>query len=179
MKNTLLLLLFFLATVSHSQRIITDRNAVVTFEASVPIFEPVAAKNNNAKGALNTRRGYISFEIPMKSFRFEKSLMEEHFNDNYLETSRYPKANFKGVIEKYNSDTLSNISKTYKIKGKITIHGKSKNITVTGKLKKTDKGIELLTEFSLKTDDFDIDIPYLIRDKIAKNAVININTVFN
>ena len=152
---------------------------MVTFEASVPIFEPVAAKNNHAKAALNTRRGYLSFEIPMKSFRFEKSLMEEHFNDNYLETSRYPKATFKGIIEKYHADSLSNIATTHKIKGKITIHGKSKNITVTGELQQVENGIDLLTEFTLLTNDFDIQIPYLVRDKIAKEVIVNIHAVFN
>lgn len=157
----------------------TAKNVIVFFEASVPVFEPVEAKNECARGALNVKRGYISFEIPMNKFRFERSLMEEHFNDNYLETKRYPKATFIGLVEKFELKIITNIPKTYLIKGKITIHGQTKNITVTGKIKQTEKGIELFSEFSLNTDDFDIEIPFLVRDKISKNVLVTLNAVFN
>ncbi|WPR71044.1 YceI family protein [Flavobacterium sp. NG2] len=178
MKNSLLFLFFFIFTATYSQKIMTVKNAIVFFEASVPIFEPVAAKNESIGGVLNVKRGYISFEIPMKNFRFERSLMETHFNENYLETNRFPKATFKGIIEKFEIKIVTSIPKIFVIKGKITIHGQSKNITVTGKIKQSEKGIELLSEFSLNTDDFAIDIPYLVRDKISKNVSVSISSIF-
>lgn len=179
MKNTLLLFLLFLVTASYSQKILTVKNAIVLFEASVPISEPVAAKNEAVRGALNTKRGYLSFEIPMKKFQFERSLMEEHFNENYLETRRYPVATFKGLIEKFELNILSTIPTLYLIKGKITIHGQSKDISITGKINHTDDGIEILSDFSLNTDDFDIQIPYLVRNKISKNVTVSLSSIFN
>ncbi len=179
MKNSVLLFFFLIVSATYSQRIMTVKNAMVSFEASVPIFEPVAAINKNPSGSLNTKRGYIFFEIPMKSFRFERSLMEEHFNDYYLETKRHPKAYFKGLIETFELKILTNTPKKHTIKGRITIHGKSKNITVTGIIQQTEKGIELHSEFLLNTDDFDIEIPFLVRDKISKNVLVTLNAIFD
>jgi hypothetical protein len=58
-------------------------------------FEPIKAKTKEANCILNTKRGSISFIAYIKDFRFERTLMEEHFNDNYMESRRYPKATFK------------------------------------------------------------------------------------
>jgi hypothetical protein len=178
MKNTLLYFFLFFTISTYSQKILTVKNAVILFEASVPFFEPVKAKNEMVQVALNLKKGAISFEIPMKKFQFERSLMEEHFNQNYLETKRYPLATFKGLIEKFDLQVLSKTAKSFFIKGEITIHGKSQNISVTANLIKTNEGIKLLSEFELYIDDYDIDIPFLIRDKISKTVNVTVNTFF-
>ncbi|WP_418263128.1 YceI family protein [Flavobacterium faecale] len=178
MKKTILFLFFLLSITSYSQKIWKVNDAVVLFEASVPFFEPVAARNDAVEVTLNTKRGHISFDIKMKKFRFERSLMEEHFNEHYLETKRYPLATFKGMIDKFDLKVINKTPKTFNIKGVIVIHGKSKPISVTATLNKTTKGIELKSQFSLQTDDFNIEIPFLIREKISKTVNVSVKTLF-
>lgn len=178
MKKTILLLLILFNSVLFSQKIATVSNAVVQFEASVPFFEPVAAINDNVHVALNKKRGYISFEIMMTKFIFERGLMQEHFNDHYLETDRYPKGNFKGIIEGYDTTLITKYPKTFLIKGKIKIHGISKYLTTKAIIKNTKEGMELTAHFELNSDDFNIEVPSLIREKIAKKVKVFVFAVF-
>ena len=179
MKNTLFILAFLFSTVLFSQKILTAKDAVVQFEASVPFFEPVAAKNTAVHVALNTKKGYISFEITMNEFHFERSLMEEHFNENYVETERFPKATFSGIIEKFDLKVISKTPKVFLIKGKIKIHGISKAITTSATIKNSRNGMILLSEFDLNTDDFEIKIPFLVRNKISKNVTVYVTSEFH
>jgi hypothetical protein len=170
MKKFLLLFsLFFINVIGAQEKIITDKNSII-FEASVPFFEPVEAKNNQIISILDPKKGHIIFIALIKGFQFERSLMKDHFNANYMESKKYPKATFKGLIEKFEMKNINDDAKDYYIKGKINIHGKTKNIRVLAKIKKTDKGIELKSNFDLNTDDFDINIPFIVRSKISKNV---------
>ncbi|MCW2119606.1 YceI family protein [Flavobacterium sp. 7A] len=178
MKTTILLIILFYTTTLFSQKILTVKDAEVQFEASVPVFEPVAAKNTAVQVALNTKRGYISFVIPMNQFIFERSLMQEHFNAYYLETDRYPRATFKGIIEKFNLEDINNTPKKLLIKGKIKIHGESKAITTIVRLQTTNEGFMMSSDFVLNTDDFNIEIPFLIRNKISKTVIVKVYSVF-
>lgn len=172
MKKILLLFLLFLSNTIDAQEKMTTTNGVIVFEASIPFFEAVEAKNETLNCVLKTKRGTISFVTFIKTFHFKRALMEEHFNANYLESDRYPKATFKGLIEKFDLKDIGLTPKEYYIKGKITIHGESKNIRVIAKIKKAKKGIELTSNFTLNTDDFDIEIPFIVRSKISKKVTV-------
>ena len=174
MKKILLLFLLILSNTIDAQEKMTTTNGVITFEASIPFFEAVEAKNEALNCVLKTKRGTISFVTYVRSFRFKRALMEEHFNENYLESKRYPKASFKGSIEKFDLEDLKATSKAYYVRGKITIHGESKNIRVIAQIKKTKKGIELNSNFTLNTDDFDIEIPFIVRSKISKKVDVSV-----
>jgi hypothetical protein len=174
MKRILLLLLLFLSNTIDAQEKMMTTNGIINFEASIPFFEPVEAKNEAVNCVLNTEKGTISFIAFIKQFRFKRELMEEHFNNNYLESDRYPKATLKGIIEKFDLKDLGLISKKYYIKGKITIHGKSKTIRVAAKIKKDNKGVQLISNFSLNTDDFNIEIPFIVRSKISKKVTVTV-----
>lgn len=175
MKKTALLLLFFLCIFTHAQDKMTTENGEIIFEASVPLFEAVEAKNEAVHCVLNPKKGTIVFVVYIKEFRFKRSLMEEHFNKNYMESKKYPKATFKGIIEKFNLKNSTTTAKEYQIKGKIYIHGKSKNMRVNAQINKTIKGaIEFRSVFSINTDDFDIEIPFLVRNKISKNVTVKV-----
>jgi hypothetical protein len=176
MKTTLLLLLFSFATVNAQDKWSTTK-AVISFEASVPFFEPIQASSATTHCTLNTKKETILFVVNVKDFRFERSLMQQHFNENYLETKRYPKAIFKGKIVKFDSSKLSNFQSTYNIEGVLTIHGKSQQMRVLAYIKKVGKQLELATSFNLNTDDFNIQIPFLVRDKIAKNVHVSLVAV--
>ncbi len=172
----LIILLFFINIIGAQEKLMSDNNVIV-FEASVPFFEPVEAINRQVFSVLNTKKGYFSVVVFVKAFEFERELMQSHFNSNYMESKKYPKATFKGLIEKFDLKSLGENPKDFYIKGKINVHGKTKNIRVPAKIKKVEKGIDLKSNFSLNTDDFDIEIPYIVRSKISKNVNISLHAV--
>lgn len=149
----------------------------INFEASVPSFEEVAAKNKNTTVILNTETGEIAALALIKGFRFKIALMEEHFNENYMESNRYPKATFKGKVYGFDTAKLSENNRDFSIKGFLEMHGKSKEITVPAKIRKTSEGIELATNFSVNTDDFNIEIPKVVGNKVSKKVNIGLNCI--
>lgn len=170
MKKITLLLLFFIAITAVAQEKMTTDKGIINFEASVPFFEEVKAINKKTSCVLFTKTGELTCLAVIKNFQFERSLMEEHFNANYMESHRFPKAVFRGIIEKFDLKNIDSNANEYQIIGKITIHGKSKKIVVTGIIKKGTQGIELITNFPLNTDDFKIEIPFIVRSKVSKNV---------
>ena len=148
---------------------ITDKG-IINFEASIPFFEEVKAINEKTTCVLITKTGEIACLDYIKNFKFERSLMQEHFNENYMESNRFPKAVFKGKIEKFDLKNIDSESNQYQIKGKMTIHGKTKKISDQRNNQKSSEGIELISNFPLNTDDFKIEIPFIVRSKISKNV---------
>jgi hypothetical protein len=176
MKKFLLLFLFFSSISIVAQDKLITTNGNISFEASVPFYEAVEAKNNQLFSLLSTKKGHITFIALIRDFHFERSLMEDHFNANYMESKKYPKAIFKGEIEKFSLKNLNIIPGEHYIKGKITIHGVTKNIRVAAKISQTVKGtIAIQSQFALNTDDFKIDIPFIVRSKISKNVNVKLD----
>ena len=151
------------------------KTGTITFEASVPSFEEVKAKNTAVTCILNTTNGEIAALALMKGFRFKIALMEEHFNENYIESSKYPKATFKGKIKNFDVSKVNSTSNDYTINGKLELHGKSKDITTIAKIKKIGNDIEIKTAFSVNASDFDIKIPSVVSKKVAKKVDIDCN----
>lgn len=176
MKNTILFLLLLLVTITFAQDKMITNTGKVTFEASVPSFEEVKALNENTSCVINTKTGEIASLALMKGFRFKMALMEKHFNENYIESSKYPKATFKGKIQNFDANILTSKARDYILVGKLELHGKSKDLNTIAKIKKTGEGIEIITAFNVNTDDFDITIPSLVKSKVSKN--VNIRTTF-
>lgn len=169
------MLLFATATVSAQQKMLT-KSGKITFEASVPSFEEVKAKNDAVTCVLNPETGEIASLAMMKGFRFKVALMEEHFNENYIESDKYPKATFKGKIDDFDVSKLSATAKDFTIKGKMELHGKSKDVTTTAKIRKTDAGIEIISNFILNPNDFAIEIPAVVKSKVSDK--VNVKTEF-
>ncbi|MGH2667050.1 YceI family protein [Flavobacterium sp.] len=178
MKNIafLLISLLSLTTVFGQDKVLT-KTGKVTFEASVPSFEEVKANHKAVTCILNTKTGEIASLILVKGFQFKLALMEEHFNENYIESDKFPKATFKGKIEDFDWDKITSQPQDFVIKGKIELHGKSKDIAVNSKIKKTASGIEITSSFSLNPEDFDIQIPSLVRAKVAKKVDVKFDFI--
>ena len=101
--------------------------------------------------------------------------MQEHFNENYMYSSKFPKSTFEGVIQNFNFEKLENNYTNFIIEGEIEIKGIKKNISTVARIKKTDDGIDLNTSFNIKLSDFKIKIPRLVFKKIDENVVVNLN----
>nr|WP_315199580.1 YceI family protein [uncultured Flavobacterium sp.] len=177
-KITLLALLLVLFPINAQNKFSSSKCAIY-FEASVPLFEAVEAKNDDVDCTLVPNKSEIAFTAVIKKFQFKRNLMQEHFNSNYMESDRYSKATFKGVIEKFDLKVITEEEKEFLIKGKITIHGQTRMIAVLAKIKKVGGGIQINSNFILNTDDFNIEIPNIVIAKISKNVNTQIICVLN
>jgi hypothetical protein len=175
MKTKLLSLLIVAGMSSFAQTKMLTKTGKITFEASVPAFEEIKAKNESTTVVLNPATGEIASLALIKGFRFKVALMEEHFNENYMESDTYPKATFKGKIENFDVSKLTATAQTYTIKGKMEMHGKSKDITITASIRKSDAGIDIDSNFTLNTDDYGIDIPSVVSKKVSKKVSVKLD----
>jgi hypothetical protein len=179
MKNIFLISFLFAMICCNAQTKMITKTGKITFEASVPTFEEVKAKNETVTCIINTKTGEIASLALIKGFRFKIALMEEHFNENYLESEKYPKATFKGKIEGFDVSKLSEIATEFTIKGKLELHGKSKEIKTISKIRKVNNGIEILSNFDINTNDFNIEIPSVVSKKVSKKVNLNLNFLLN
>ncbi|WP_163398930.1 YceI family protein [Flavobacterium fluviatile] len=170
MKRTVFLILLFTACSIIAQEKITTEKAIINFEASVPCFEEIKAINKSVMISLDPKTSTLLCTVLLKDFHFKLDLMEEHFNENYVQSHRYPKAVFKGKIAKFDLKDIDETEKEYLIKGKLLIRGKSKDILVKALFKKVYGGIQIKSDFPITISDFDIEIPERIASKIAKTA---------
>ena len=171
MKNIIFVFIFIFSGTVFAQGKFITKKGVINFEASVPSFEEVKAKNATVTAILNTDNGEIAALALVKGFRFKNALMEEHFNENYIESDDYPKATFKGVLVGFD---VENLQKEYIIKGKLSLHGKSKEIQTKGSITKDGNTISISSTFITKPEDFDIKIPSIVSKKIADDISISL-----
>lgn len=178
MKNKILFGLLFLSSFSfYGQKYIT-KTGNLKFEASVPSFEEVSGENKSVSAALESSTGEIAVLALVKAFRFKIALMEEHFNENYIESDKYPKATFKGMIEDFDIQKLGN-AKSYKISGELTLHGKTKKVNTNGKVSKSGNTISIIGDFTVKPEDFAIEIPKIVSKKVSDviNVTFNLSLI--
>lgn len=175
MKKIFIISTLLITLINSAQTKMITKTGKITFEASVPAFEEVKAKNENVTCILNPLTGEIASLVLMKSFRFKVALMEEHFNENYIESDKYPKATFKGKIENFDVSKITADDKDFTIKGKLELHGKTKDIVITANIKKTAEGFNILSNFNVNTDDFGIEIPSIVSKKLAKKVNIKLD----
>jgi len=172
MKTLLVSIALFASLALSAQDKMITKTGKITFEASVPAFEEVKAKNDGVTCVLNSKTGEIASLALMKGFRFKLALMEEHFNENYINSDSYPKATFKGKIENFDSTALTATAKDFTIKGKLELHGKTNDVTSIAKIRKTEAGIEINTNFSVNADDYGIAIPSVVKSKVSNKVKV-------
>ncbi len=176
MKKITLIILLFISITVFAQNEMSTNTGIVYFEASMPLFEEIKATNKTVFCVLNTKTGAITSTVLIKNFHFKIPMMEEHFNDNYMESADYPKATFKGVIEGFNLNIIGTSPKEFKLRGLLKLHGESKNICTIAILRKVDYTLEIISDFEVNSTDFNIRIPDVLSLKVAKT--VNIKTQF-
>lgn len=177
MKKTTLFIFLFTTFSLLAQDKFRTNSAVVNFQASVPFFEEVKAVNKLGTIVLEPQTSTLICTVIIKDFRFKMDLMQEHFNENYIESHRYPKAVFKGKIEKFDLKDINENEKEYDIKGKLYLHGKSKVIAVKALIKRVPDGIQIVSNFPLSVSDFNIEIPYVVANKISKTVQTDLSGI--
>ncbi|MCD6064255.1 MAG: YceI family protein [Flavipsychrobacter sp.] len=164
------------STTLFAQKYMT-RTGKASFFSSTPL-ENIEAFNNEVAGVVDSKSGDIAFQVPIKSFKFEKALMQEHFNENYMESDKFPKAEFKGKVADIGSVNFSKDG-TYNVKstGKLTIHGVTRDVTLPGTVTVKGNTATVSSKFSVKTADHNIAIPKLVEGKIAKQIEVTVNSI--
>ena len=182
MKKLLLTLVFLMAgvTTMFAQKYLT-RTGKISFNASAGSSpEKIEAVNNEVANILDAKSGEIVFQVLIKSFKFERELMQEHFNDNYMESDKYPKSDFKGTITNLNEVNFSKDGAyNVKVSGKLTMHGVTKDVILPGTAIVKGNTVTLRAKFNVNLKDYKIDIPALVADKIAKEAIITLESTLS
>jgi hypothetical protein len=169
-------ILFFLltcSTIAVAQQLRSVRGDV-SFFSSAPI-EDITATNDKARGMFDPTTGDAAFLIPIKDFQFKKSLMREHFNENYMESKRFKEASFVGKVFGY----VPGKSTPAKAEGDLKIHGVSKRVTVQGTIRQEDNKLCMEAVFPVKVADYGIEIPTLLFRNIAEEVEVTVKFEFN
>lgn len=171
MKALLLIVILFTSTCSAQTVFLADTGEITFY--SYAIVEDIKSTCNQVNSIFNSVTGEIAFMIPIRSFHFEKSLMQEHFNEKYMESDKYPHATFKGKIRE-----KIDVSKPGKYgitaKGKLSIHGKEKEVTESGEIVITENQIIINSQFFAALEDFDIKKPQILFNNIADTIQVKI-----
>jgi len=174
MKKQIIILAILITSVSvFGQDKFIAKNAYISFYSSTPL-EDILGESNEAVTILDATKGEVVFQALMATFHFKRALMEEHFNENYMESSKFPKAKFKGIIEGFNKDMLKAPVANIKITGQLNVHGVEKTITVSGTIGMEAGKLVATAKFKVTPEEYGIVIPSLVRDKIGKEMEITV-----
>lgn len=165
------------SSIGWAQKYFTRTGQISFF--SETSMENIEAHNKTVTAIFDIASKKIQFAVTMKSFVFEKALMQEHFNENYVESDVYPKATFSGTISdletvNFDMDGVYNVT----VEGELTIHGVTKKITLPAKFVLLDGKVTGEAQFQLNPEDYNIEIPSVVREKIAKQLLVDVQMPF-
>ena len=161
MKKLLLTALLISSNFLSAQQYLT-REARLDFDAGSPL-EDIEAFTESGSAVYDANTGKIGVQVLMTSFQFKRALMQEHFNENYVESEKFPKASFKGLYSEGN------------VSGGLTIHGVTKEIKVPARLNQENGNFVLVTSFDITLADYDVKVPSAVANKISKKASIQVH----
>ncbi|MCH1406826.1 MAG: YceI family protein [Schleiferiaceae bacterium] len=160
MKRIVLTVLLICSTVASAQQYLT-REARLSFDAGSPL-EDIEAFTESGSAVFDASSGKIGVQVLMTSFQFKRALMQEHFNENYVESEKFPKASFRGVFA------------DGEVKGALSIHGSTQEISVPANLTQEDGNFVLVTSFEILLADYGVKIPGAVANKISNTASIQV-----
>ncbi len=166
-------------TIHSTGQMYFTRNGKISFFSKAPV-ENIMADNNEVASLLDTQKGEFDFVVLIKSFKFKKALMEEHFNENYMESNTFPKANFKGTIAdlstiNFSKDGIYPVT----VKGDLTIHGVKNSIQAPGIITIAQGIINATSKFTVKVKDYNIKIPFIVINNIAEVIDISVDCKYD
>jgi hypothetical protein len=162
---------FFLA--ANGQKLMT-KNGYIGFFSHTPV-EDIKGDNNQVAAVLDISTGDMVFQVLIKSFHFEKALMEEHFNENYMESDKFPKSTFRGKITNLSSVDFSKPGKyDVTVEGDLNMHDVTNKVSVKGTVEVVQGGVNASSKFNIVPEDYKISIPGVVRDHVAKNLEVTV-----
>lgn len=149
-----------------------SKNVKVNLYSKAPL-EDIDATSQKGTSVFNTATAELAFSVPIRSFVFEKSLMQEHFNENYMESDKYPNASFKGKIQQM-PDVSKNGTYPVTVAGVFETHGVKQARTIPGKIMVNNGSISMSAEFMVLCKDHKIDIPTIVFKNIAESIRVQV-----
>jgi len=179
MKRLIILSLLTMLVLSASGQKYMTKTGFISFFSHTPM-EDIKGDNNQVASVIDISTGDMVFQVLVKSFHFEKTLMEEHFNENYMESDKFPKASFKGKITDLSAvDFKKNGSYEVMVEGDLTIRDVTKKMSVKGMLDVVTGGINTNAKFIIAPEDFNIEIPSVVRENIAKTIEVTVTMKYS
>ncbi len=175
MKQAIVILIFITLGMSGNAQKYITKNGYIKFYSETPI-ETIEAHNRQVNSALDLETGDFVFKVLMRSFEFEKALMQEHFNENYVESEKFPNATFKGKVTnlaQIDFDTAGDY--TAVVDGVLTIHGVDRKIKETGTFSVSGGTVKGICRFIVKPSDYDIRIPKTVINNIAEEIEVTVD----
>lgn len=176
MKKFIFLPLFLLAAgLMQAQDKFFTKSGNISFYSKATL-ENIEAHNKSVTSVLDTKTGNMQFAVLMKGFEFEKALMQEHFNENYVESHKFPKAEFKGrITNNHEINYAKDGSYNARVAGKLTIHGETREVEATGTVVIRNGKMVTQSSFDIQLSDFRIEIPKIVKDNINNNVKITVD----
>ena len=174
MKKILIILCFAIAAKFSSAQIYLAKSCTISF-FSASVIENIEATNTASKPVLNTATGEMAIKVPVRSFQFKSQLMQDHFNEDYLETDKYPFAVFAGKINEvidYSKDTVNNVT----VSGKMNMHGVERPVSISGTVSVNHGMITMNSKFNVHIADYNIKVPSLYVRNIAEDVEVKITS---
>lgn len=163
-------------SMAHAQAVFVSRGAEISFYSSAPI-EDIEAKTDKAVSALNLQTGSVFFKVPIQSFQFDRGLMQSHFNSDYLESDKFPYAQFTGQLTPL---PPAGVDGTYPVtvSGQLTMHGVTKSYQTAGTLVVKGAQLSAKATFKVRLEDHRITVPTLLMRNIAEVVEVNVNATY-
>ncbi len=152
----------------------SNKSNTITFYSKAPL-EDIQAINKDATSIIDISSRNVAFKVPIKSFKFENGLMQEHFNENYMHSDKYPDGTFSGKIIEY-IDLKKDGEYDVTVSGKLTIHGVTQNRTIKGKINIKEKTAIIDCKFDVYLKDHNIEIPKMVIKKIAEKIEVTVHS---
>jgi len=159
------------------QDLYTCKNAKITLFSSAPI-EDIKAASLTGASVYNAATGELDFSVSIRSFQFDKSLMQEHFNSDYMESDKFPRATFKGKIGEHIDISKDGVYPV-KVTGELTVHGVTQTRNIAGSISVKNGTVSMASEFMVKCVDHHIDIPQIVFHHIAESIKISVFATYN
>ncbi len=170
---------FFCLYIGVKAQVYVSRNATIRFFSEAPL-ENIEAINRQVSCAINTNTGDIAFRVLIRSFVFDKALMQQHFNDNFMESDKYPNAIFEGQIE--NVDAINFAEEgvhNVVVKGKLTIKDVTREITQGATLITKGNLLQAESVFIIEPEHYNVSIPGRFARNIAREIEVSIDATLN
>lgn len=179
MKDLIMMLALMLAvTTSASAQKYFTKSGNIKFFSEAPL-ENIEATSDQVMTIVNAETGDLVFKMQIKTFQFDKALMQEHFNEKYMESEKYPDAQFKGQITNMDKIDLSaDGTSGVMVKGDLTIHGVTKSIELDGKLTVKDGKLSCEAVFPVNLADYNVKIPGAVKDNIAETVEVTVKASY-
>ena len=154
----------------------TCKNAKIRLFSAAPIAD-ISASTSSGVSTYNAATGELEFSVNTNSFQFPKKLMQEHFNTEYIESEKYPKATFTGKLQEH-PDLSKNGTSSIIVVGELEVHGVKLARTINGNMTVNNGVISMTSEFMVKTADHHIKVPKIVFSKIEETIKMNVSAVY-